>query len=130
MRRRTDRMGRPIEDHIRQMEFVRLRHGGYLSYRQLMGLGAVLFTVTTAFIAVISLTRVWVMVLLTATFLAIEWALIGFYVMRNNTVTVTADGGLYVAQETERGIVRHGPTAEEALANLVEQLEAVSDGAA
>lgn len=121
-------MGRPVEDRIRQMEFVRLRHGGYLSYRQLMGLGAALFTVTTSFIAVISLTRFWVMVLLTATFLAVEWALIGFYVMRNNTVTVTSDGGLYVARDTERGIVRHGPTAEEALAYLVDQLEAVADG--
>lgn len=109
-----------FRDAVQLIEYVRLRHLGYLSYRRLLVAGVISFLLVAYLIAALPIGPFRTVLMAILTFFALVLAFSGGLLFRFQRVTVYRKGDLYIAEDQETGLVRHGETASAALENLAD----------
>ena len=113
-----------FRDAVQLIEYVRLRHLGYLSYRALLAAGLVSFLLTAFFISALPFGPFRTILMAILTVFALVLAFAGGVIFHFQRVTVYRKGGLYIAKDQDTGLVRHGETPSRALDNITDATEA------
>jgi hypothetical protein len=103
-----------------EVQLLRLPYVGFVSKRRLYAvMGTVsLFVLTTAVVATLPLTPVYVQVMLFALAACVALSFFGLGLVISQQITVWCDQDLFVAEDTRTGLIRHGETPYEATERL------------